>query len=323
LRARTGGFEHEVRPATAELFSSLINQITLTGFCPNVDRYSILLDYIRHDCTFFLISFSIHIRVEKFNTKKPAMDLGLAGKRALVTGGSRGIGRAIAAALIAEGAKVAISARGADGLAEAAAALPGVRTDVVDSADYAGVAAWVNTVATDWGGLDIVISNVSAGGGVPLGLEGWQQATQTDIVGTAALVEAALPHLRESKGAIVQIATITAIEHHDFPGSPAYGAVKAALVRYMGELAIREGQHGVRANTVSPGPIWVDGGVWEWVRDNMRPWYDRDIEAHPQKRLGSAEEVARVAVFLASPAAGWVSGQNVCVDGAFTRGIKF
>ena len=254
------------------------------------------------------------------------MDLGLRNKRALVTGGSRGIGRAISDVLLKEGARVAFTARGEKGVAAAMEEMRKVgevRGDVVDSADAGAVAAWVKEIARDWDGLDIVISNVSAGGGVPIGLDGWREAVNTDIVGSAALIEAALPHLRTSKGAVVQIATITAIEHHDFPGNPAYGAVKAALVRYMGELAIREGQHGVRANSVSPGPIWVDGGVWSWVKDNMGDYYERDGEAHPQKRLGTAAEVARVAAFLASPAASWVSGQNVSVDGAFTRGIRF
>jgi 3-oxoacyl-[acyl-carrier protein] reductase len=253
------------------------------------------------------------------------MDLGLAGKRVLVTGATRGIGRATVELFLKEGAHVAFTARSADGVAEAQAALgEGASGSVVDSADPEAVTAWVARAAEQLGGIDAVVSNVSASGGVPLGLEGWKIQTQTDLYGAVALFDAALPHLKAAGGgSLVQVATITAIEHHDFPGNPSYGAVKAALVRLMGELAIRHGKHKIRANTVSPGPIWVDGGVWGWVKDNMPAYYERDITGHPQGRLGTAEEVANAIVWLSSPAAGWVTGQNLKVDGGFTRGIDF
>jgi NAD(P)-dependent dehydrogenase (short-subunit alcohol dehydrogenase family) len=253
------------------------------------------------------------------------MDLGLSGKRVLVTGATRGIGRATAELFLKEGARVAFTARSADGVAEAQAALgDGASGSVVDSADPEAVTAWVARAAEQLGGIDAVVSNVSASGGVPLGLEGWKIQTQTDLYGAVALFDAALPHLKAAGGgSLVQVATITAIEHHDFPGNPSYGAVKAALVRLMGELAIRHGKHKVRANTVSPGPIWVDGGVWGWVKDNMPAYYERDIKGHLQGRLGTAEEVANAIVWLSSPAAGWVTGQNLKVDGGFTRGIDF
>jgi 3-oxoacyl-[acyl-carrier protein] reductase len=255
------------------------------------------------------------------------MDLGLSGKRCLVTGGTRGIGRATVEALLVEGAHVAFTARGADGVAAAVAELSPqgtVRGALVDSADPDAVKAFVEETAEAWGGLDVVVNNTSATGGVPLGMEGWKAQVGTDLYGAVALYDAAIPHLKKAGGgAIVQVATITAVEHHDFPGNPSYGAVKAALIRYVGELAIRHGKHKIRANTVSPGPIWVDGGVWAWVKDNMPDYYARDVAAQPQGRLGTAEEVARAICFLASPAASWVTGQNLRVDGGFTRGIAF
>jgi NAD(P)-dependent dehydrogenase (short-subunit alcohol dehydrogenase family) len=252
------------------------------------------------------------------------MDLELAGKKALVTGASRGIGFAIVEALLSEGAAVSFSARGEDGIDAALASLKGqVSGHVVDSADSDAVVAWVQDQAAALGGLDIVISNTSAGGGVDMGLDGWKQSVQTDLLGTAALIETALPHLERSKGNIVQIATITATEDHDFPGNPSYGAVKAALVRYMGRVAKQYGPQGVRANTVSPGPIYIKDGVWQWVQENMGEYYERDVKAHPQGRMGTAQEVADAVLFLASERARWITGQNLCVDGGFTHKVHF
>lgn len=252
------------------------------------------------------------------------MDLELAGKKALVTEASRGIGFAIVEALLSEGAAVSFSARGQDGIDAALASLKGqVSGHVVDSADSDAVVAWVQDQAAALGGLDIVISNTSAGGGVDMGLDGWKQSVQTDLLGTAALIETALPHLERSKGNIVQIATITATEDHDFPGNPSYGAVKAALVRYMGRVAKQYGPQGVRANTVSPGPIYIKDGVWQWVEENMGEYYERDVKAHPQGRMGTAQEVADAVLFLASERARWITGQNLCVDGGFTHKVHF
>ncbi len=253
------------------------------------------------------------------------MDLGLSGKRVLVTGATRGIGRATVELFLKEGARVAFTARSADGVAKAQEELGAAAFgSVVDGADPEATAAWVAAAAEQLGGIDAVVSNVSATGGVPLGLEGWRLQTQMDLFGAVALFDAALPHLKAAGGgSLLQVATITAVEHHDFPGNPSYGAIKAALVRLMGELAIRHGKHKIRANTVSPGPIWVDGGVWGWVKDNMPAYYERDLKLHPQGRLGTADEVANAIVWLSSPAADWVTGQNLKVDGGFTRGIDF
>jgi len=254
------------------------------------------------------------------------MDLGLNGTRAIVTGGSRGIGRTIAETLIAEGGHVAICGRNEETLAAAVATLGSRATGaVVDVSDHEALSAWVDASAEAMGGLDIVISNASALGGPPDTPDKWRTVFETDVLSTVALVDAATPHLEASGiGSIVQLGTITAVEYHGYPGGTrSYGALKAALLNYTSQLAFELGPKKIRANSVSPGPIYIADGSWGRIENAAPDYFAENVEHHPQQRLGTPEEVARVVAFLASPAASWVTGDNVVVDGGFTRRHAF
>ena len=255
------------------------------------------------------------------------MDLGLAGRRAVITGGSHGIGRAVAARLLREGADVAICARDEQGVRGAVKELSELGTvvgSVCDAGDGAAVRRWVDGAAEALGGIDVVVSNASASGQHGEGPGPWEVNFRVDVLGCVALCEAARPYLEASDAAaIVQIGTITAIEHHDVPINPSYGAMKAATINYMAQLAQRWGPLGIRANTVSPGPILIEGRKWDSLRERRPEIYARDRDAHPLKRMGTAEEVADVVAVLASPVASWVNGENVVVDGGYTKRVGF
>jgi 3-oxoacyl-[acyl-carrier protein] reductase len=169
----------------------------------------------------------------------------------------------------------------------------------------------------------VLVSNVSAMGGLA-GDEGWRRYFEIDLLGTVHAVKAAQPLLeRSDAAAIVQIASIAAIEvgHDIFPDGflQAYGAMKAALTNYMAELSRTLGPKGIRANTVTPGPIYFPGGVWHKREQEGNSMYQKAI-AHA--RLGRPDDVARAVMFLASPAACHISGTNLVVDGAFTRRVN-
>ena len=255
------------------------------------------------------------------------MDLGLDGARAVISGGTQGIGLAVAKELLREGASVSIAARrqaGVDAALEELAALGTAVGQVCDVSDYEATVGWMQNAAKTLGGIDIVVHNATASGQPGTGPQPWLNNFNIDLMGMVGMSEGALPFLEQSeRAALVQIATITGIEHHDVPISPSYGAMKAASIRHMAQLAQTWGPKGIRANSVSPGPIFIDGGVWNRIKDEAAALYERDRDYHPTKRMGSAEEVARVVAFLASPAASWVNGTNVRVDGAFTRGVNF
>lgn len=253
------------------------------------------------------------------------MDLGLKGRRALITGGTKGIGRAIAEHLAVEGADVAICARDDKEVTDTIASLVrhGVRATgrCVDVAEHAALAAWVKDVAAEFGGLDIVVPNVSA---LAIGQDeaSWRAEFEVDLMGTVTAVTAAMPFLETSGAASVVIIASVSGREIDFAAGP-YGAFKAALIHYAQGLAFQLAGKGIRVNSISPGNIYFPGGVWEKIEHGNPDLFRQALALNPTGRMGRPEEVARAAVFLASPAASFVAGTNLVVDGALTRGVQF
>lgn len=254
------------------------------------------------------------------------MDLGLKGKRAAVTGGTRGIGRAIAEQLAAEGCAVAVCARGEAAIVPTLEALtargaPAVSGAAVDVRDRERLTAWADESAAALGGLDILVANVS-GFGVAGDDAAWRDAFEVDMLATVHSVAAARPHLEKSDaGAIVAISSIAALEF--FGGARPYNALKAALIVYVSNLSNELAPAGVRANSVSPGTIYFEGGVWDDRKRNAPAVYEAALARNPMGRMGGPDEVAGAAVFLASPAASFVTGTNLVVDGGLTQRVQF
>lgn len=255
------------------------------------------------------------------------MDLQLEGAKAVISGGSQGIGLAVAKALLSEGAEVCIAARREEVVNEAVKELTAMGTahgQICDVSDYDATVKWMQQAGETMGGIDIVVHNATASGQAGPGPDSWNNNFNIDVLGMVGMSEGALPFLEASERAVlIQIASITGFEHHDVPISPSYGAMKAASIRHMAQLAQQWGPKGIRANSVAPGPILIEGGAWDQIKEHATALFERDRDWHPSKRMGTAEEVARVVAFLASPAASWVSGATIRVDGAFTRGVDF
>ena len=253
------------------------------------------------------------------------MDLGLQGLRALVTGGTRGIGRAIVDTLAAEGAAVGFCARTERDVTETVEVLTtrGCTAAglVVDVADEAGMQAWVAATAAELGGLDIVVANVSALA-IPDDAANWRASFDVDMMGTVNLVKAAMPYLEQSSAAsIVTIGSVSGREI-DFAAGP-YGTFKAAIIHYTQGLAYQLAPKGIRANSLSPGNTYFPGGVWESIELGNPELFARAMALNPTGRMAKPEEIARAAVFLCSPAASFITGANLLVDGALTKGVQF
>ena len=253
------------------------------------------------------------------------MDLGLKGARVLVTGSTKGIGRAIAETFATEGANVGICSRNQADVDSAVTALKakGVAAygGAIDVSDGAALKGWVSDMASKLGGIDVVVANVSA---LSIGQdeESWEKEFSTDMMGTVRLVNAAMPYLEKSKAAaIVTISSVSGREV-DFASGP-YGTFKAAIIHYTQGLAYQLASKGIRANSVSPGNTYFEGGVWNMIKDNNPELYNTALALNPTGRMGTPQEMANGAVFLASRAASFITGTNLVVDGALTRGVQF
>jgi NAD(P)-dependent dehydrogenase (short-subunit alcohol dehydrogenase family) len=252
------------------------------------------------------------------------MDLQLSGRRALVTGGTRGIGRAIVETLSAEGVAVGFCARTAADVTATEQALaergPRVRGWSLDVANADAVRGWVAEAAQDLGGIDIVVSNVSALA-IPDTEENWQRSFEVDLMAAVHLVHAAMPHLEASDAAsIIAVSSVSGREI-DFAAGP-YGTMKAALVHYISGLAYQLAGKGIRANAVSPGNTFFAGGVWDQIQTGNPDLYAHALGLNPTGRMGTPQEMARAVAFLASPVSSFTSGTNLVVDGALTRGVQ-
>jgi 3-oxoacyl-[acyl-carrier protein] reductase len=250
------------------------------------------------------------------------MNLGLQNRRVLVSGGSRGIGKAIVQCFLDEGAQVAFCARSASGVAEAEQAF-GDRAfgAVVDVTQPAQVQHWIANAVQRLGGLDIIVPNVSAlAGGSDL--DTWRKAFDTDLLGSVAMVQAALPHLLQSDAASVVLISSVSGREVDMFAEP-YGVLKAALLHYAKTLSSRHAADGIRVNSVSPGNVYFAEGVWGDIERNDPQTFAQSLAANPMGRMATPEEVARATVFLASPAASFTTGTSLLVDGGLTKAVQF
>ncbi|MDG2112425.1 MAG: SDR family oxidoreductase [Actinomycetota bacterium] len=251
------------------------------------------------------------------------MDLGLADKKALVTGSTKGIGRAVAETLLAEGASVAICARNGDEVTKAVEELS-AQGDAcgaaVDAGDLENLTSWITSSAEQLGGIDIYVHNTSAK--PQRKLDDWINNFNVDLKALVGGVEAAQEALADGGGSVISIGT-TAVAEHFATGAGSYSALKAAVTNWTLGQAQVLGAQGIRCNVVQPGPIFIEGGDWNMIKDHMADFYTTTEGAHPGGHLGTAQDVANAVAFLASDAAQHINGANLTVDGGFTKRVNY
>jgi 3-oxoacyl-[acyl-carrier protein] reductase len=246
------------------------------------------------------------------------MQLDLTGRNALVTGGSRGIGRSIALTFAQAGANVSICARGESRLRETESELRRfghtVHAMTADLGHAGAVKDYITAAAQALGGIDVLVNNASGfGSGAGEDEAGWMASINIDLMASVRTCRAALPYLEKSQGSIIHISSISGLKAST--GMPAYGAAKAALINYtLSQAAELAGKH-IRVNCIAPGSVEFPGGSWERRKTTDPKLYDSVLKRIGFGRLGTPQEIANVALFLASSGASWVTGQTIAVDG--------
>jgi 3-oxoacyl-[acyl-carrier protein] reductase len=253
------------------------------------------------------------------------MELGLQDKGCVVTGASRGIGRAIALGLAAEGASVSICARSEEALRATERELRGhqgkVHAATCDVGDPAALGAYLDAAREEFGSVDVLVHNASALA-VTSDLAAWEASIRIDLMAAVHACEKVVPWMRASGGgSILLVSSISGIEASPSPDY-AYTSVKAALLAFAKKLAVQQAPHGIRVNAVAPGSIDFPGGVWDHVRQNQPEVYEAVRTSIPFGRYGTPEEVADAAIYLVSPRAGWITGVGLAVDGGQHRAIR-
>lgn len=253
------------------------------------------------------------------------MDLGLRGLNALVTGGSKGIGRRAADLFAEEGANVSICARNADEVKETVASFnkKGVQGfgQAIDVGDKAALEGWIHESARQFKGIDIVVANVSALAAADDTEASWKAEFDIDMMHTVRTVSAALPYLEKSKWPSIVIVSSVSGREIDFASAP-YGAFKAALIHYAHGLAHKLAPKKIRVNSISPGNVYFKDGFWGYAEKNLPDLFKSALALNPTGRMATPEEIGKGIVFLASPASSFTMGTNLVIDGALTKGVQ-
>ncbi len=252
------------------------------------------------------------------------MELGLRGKKVIINGGSRGIGKAALEIYAAEGCDIAFFSRDKARVEATVAELQkhGVKVfgDAFDMNDAAAYQAWLVSAAERLGGCDIFIHNASSSGAQ--GTMDWDLTFRLDMMGAVNGCQTLEPFLEKSDApSVILMSSTAAVETFIYP--QAFNAIKAAIITYGKQLSQLGAAKGIRVNMVCPGPTAYPGGNWSMIKEGMPELYDKTLADMPLGRFGAPEDVARSMVFLSSPAASYITGTNLVIDGGYTKRVQF